>query len=593
MKRSEVAPKYKWKLEDIYPSDGAWEQDFAGISKAAGEIAAYKGRIGTSGEEALKALNRYHEIERAVEKLYSYAHMRLDEDNANPKYQDMGARAGYLISVLLSESAFFEPELMSIPEETMKDYLEKTDGFSLYRFYLEDKLREKKHILSEKEERLLALAGETCDAPADIFKKFNNADLSFPYVKNDDGKRVKLTHGSYIMYLQSKNRNVRRGAFRAMYAAYAAYINTLAAAYAGNVKSDCFRAKARGYGSSIEAALSSDNVDLSVYNNLIDVIHDSLGILEKYLRLRKKALGVKTLHMYDIYTPIAEAPARRYSFEEAWEIVMEAIRPMGEEYCRIARTAFEGGWIDVCETEGKTSGAYSSGCYDSHPYILLNWQDTLDNVFTLAHELGHAMHTYFSNQNQPYLYAGYRILVAEVASTVNENLLVDYLLGKTANKAEKAYIINHYLEEFRGTIIRQTMFAEFERDAHALAEQGEALTARKLCDLYYGLNRKYFGSVVEVDEDIAYEWARIPHFYTSFYVYKYATGFSAAVVLAGNILSGDPALRGDYLSFLKSGGSDYPIELLKKAGVDLTSPEPVRKAMALFSEKLDQLAALL
>ena len=593
MKRSEVESKYKWKLEDIYASDEAWEQDFAKISEMAGKFAAHKGKIGTSGEETLGALNDYLAIDRAVDKLYAYAHMRLDEDNANPKYQDMGARARYLISVLLSESSFFEPELMGVPEETLKGYLENTDGFSLYRFYLEDKLREKKHILSEKEERLLALAGETCGAPADAFKKFNNADIDFPYIENDAGENVKLTHGSYIMYLNSKNRNVRRDAFRAMYSVYEAYKNTLAAMYAGNVKSDCFRSKARGYGSSIEAALSSDNVDLSVYNNLIDVIHDSLGILEKYLRLRKKALGVETLHMYDIYTPIAEAPEKHYSFEEAWEIVMEAIKPMGGEYCRIAATAFENGWIDVCETEGKTSGAYSSGCYDCHPYILLNWQGTLDNVFTLAHELGHAMHTYFSNENQPYLYAGYRIFVAEVASTVNENLLVDYLLGKTDDKAERAYIINHYLEEFRGTIIRQTMFAEFERDAHALAEQGEALTSKKLCDMYYDLNKKYFGSVVDVDPEIAYEWSRIPHFYTSFYVYKYATGFSAAVVLAGNILSGDGVLREKYLNFLKSGGSDYPIELLKKAGVDLTSPEPVRQAMALFAEKLDQLEGLL
>ncbi len=593
MERKDIDKKYMWKLEDIYQSDELWENDFKLAYEKGIKFADNKGSVGISGKKLLSVLEEYDEFVQVAERLFVYARMKLDEDNRNSKYQEMTARVGAMLADVSSKSAFLEPELTAIPEKTLKNYMAETPGLELYEFDFEDRLRQKQYILSEKEERIMALASETCGVASDVFRKFNNADIKFPKITNENGEKVQLTHGSFGTFLDSKNRRVRRNAFKGMYSAYDAFKNTLSSMYAGQVKSDCFKARARGYNSCIEAYLSSDNVDVSVYNNLINAINESIPVLSKYLKLRKKALGVKTLHLYDLYTPIVDVPEKKYTFEEAWELVMEAIKPLGEDYCSVASKAFEEGWIDVYETTAKTTGAYSWGCYGTHPYILLNWQGTLDNVFTLAHELGHAMHTYYSNANQPHIYAGYRIFVAEVASTVNENLLVDYLMNKTEDKQEKAYIINHYLEEFRLTIIRQTMFAEFERDAHALAESGQALTCQNLCDMYYELNCKYFGSVVDVDKDIALEWARIPHFYTPFYVYKYATGFSAAVVLSGNILSGDGELCEKYLTFLKSGGSDYPIEILKRAGVDLTNPAPVEQAMKLFAEKLESFEQLL
>lgn len=593
MERTDIDEKYKWNLEDIYADDLLWEKDFEKLSKDCAVLENYKGSMGQSGQRLLEALNTYGEFSRRLEKVFVYARMRLDEDNRNPKYQDMAARSEYLLADVSARTAFFEPELSEIPEETVKKYMDSTEGLSLYEFDFENRFRQKKYVLSEKEERLMALSGEACNAHADTFRKFNNADIRFPCVTDEEGRKVKLTHGNYGLFLDSKNRRLRKSAFKGIYGAYGAYQNTLASMYAGQVKADCFRATARGYKNSIESYLSDDNIDVSVYENLIKAVNDSLPLLSKYLKLRKKALGVKELHLYDLYTPIVEVPEKRYSFEEGWEMVMNAIKPMGEEYCNVASKAFTEGWIDVYETEGKTTGAYAWGCYGEHPYILLNWQGTFDDVFTLAHELGHAMHTYYSNLNQPYVYAGYKIFVAEVASTVNENLLVEYLMNKSEDDNEKAYIINHYLEAFRLTIIRQTMFAEFERDAHAMAEKGQPLTCKALCDMYYELNVKYFGSAVTVDKEIQLEWARIPHFYTPFYVYKYATGFSAAVVLAGNILSGDKEKREKYLDFLKSGGCAYPLEIMKRAGVDLTGPEPVEKAMMLFGEKIEALKKLI
>ena len=593
MDRTDIDIKYKWKLEDIYENDDLWEKDFKLIKEKIASFSEHKGSVGTSGEKLLSVLTEYDEFSLLIECLFTYARMRLDEDNRNPKYQDMAARIGSAYAETAAETSFLEPELTAIPEETLKKYMAETPGLEIYEFDFEDRLRQKKYILSEKEERIMALSSEACDSASEIFKSFNNADIKFPCIKDENGEKVQLTKGNFITFLDSKDGKVRRRAFKALYSSYAAFKNTLAAMYAGRVKTDCYNAKARGYASCIESYLSSDNVDISVYNNLIDVVNANLPILSKYLKLRKKSLGLKKLHLYDLYTPIVDVPSKKYSFEEAWQLVMESVKPLGEEYCSIAAKAFEDRWIDVYETDGKTTGAYSWANYSTHPYILLNWQGTLDDVFTLTHELGHAMHSYYSNANQPHLYAAYRIFVAEVASTVNENLLVDYLLGRTEDENEKAYIINHYLEEFRLTILRQTMFAEFERDVHAIAEEGQSLTCQTLCDMYYALNCKYFGSVAEVDKDIELEWARIPHFYTPFYVYKYATGFSAAVVLSGNILSGDKVLRDKYITFLKSGGSAYPIEILKRAGVDLAEPEPIEKAMKLFAEKLESFEKLL
>ncbi len=589
MKRNDIDSKYKWKLEDLYADDELWESDFRELSDGVSGIEKLKGTASASAESLLNLLESYGRFSKKFEKLFVYARMRLDEDNGNAKYQDMAARSEFLLADFSARTSFIEPELSSISEEKINKFMNDNEALRLYEFDFKERIRRKKYVLSEKEERILALAAETCNASADAFRKFNNADIKFPCIKNEQGEKVQLTHGSYALFLDSKDRNVRKNAFKGIYSAYRAYQNTLASMYSGQVKSDCFVSSSRGYESCLVASLDDDNIDADVYNNLIEVVNKNIPALTKYLKLRKKALGVRSLHLYDLYTPVVELPEKKYSFEEGWALVKEAIKPMGEEYCNIASRAFEEGWIDVYETEGKTTGAYAWGCYGNHPYILLNWQGTFDDVFTLAHELGHAMHTYYSNLSQPYIYAGYKIFVAEVASTVNENLLVEYLMNNTDDEKEKAYILNHYLEAFRLTIIRQTMFAEFERDVHAMAEKGQPLTCKVLCDTYYGLNVKYFGAAANVDRDIELEWSRIPHFYTPFYVYKYATGFSAAVVLAGNILSGNSEKREKYIDFLKSGGSDYPLEILKKAGVDLTSSEPVERAMKLFSEKIDQL----
>ncbi|MDP4158555.1 MAG: oligoendopeptidase F, partial [Bacillota bacterium] len=466
-------------------------------------------------------------------------------------------------------------------------------NLELYNHALEDILRKKEHILGSAEEKLLAQMGELAEAPGAIFSMANNADLKFPSIQDESGQTVELTKGNFIQFMESPKQTVRKAAFETLYKTYNKQRNTWAATLNASIKSDVSFAKARHYSTAIEASLDDDRVPLKVYDSLIDTVHEFLPQMHRYIQLRKKILKLKELHMYDIYVPIVPETSMTISYEEAKKIVIEGLRPLGQDYIRILEEGFEKKWIDVYENEGKTSGAYSWGTYRSHPYVLLNHQDTLNSMFTLAHEMGHSLHTFFSNRSQPHLYAGYKIFVAEVASTLNEALVMEDLLKKTKDDMTLAYLINHYLEQFRGTIFRQTMFAEFEKKIHSIVEEGGALTADYLSDIYRDLNSVYYGTEVILDPEIALEWARIPHFYNAFYVYKYATGFSAAVAFAQAILAeGEPAVS-RYLKFLSSGSSDYPIELLRQAGVDMETPVPVRNALQVFTSLVERLETLL
>ena len=592
--RNDIEADYKWRLEDMYSDQDQWDQDAAAVHEISGQLSEFRGKLADSSESLLAALQLDDQLGEKLSRLYSFARMHRDEDNTNPTYQALTDRATTLWIQAESAKAFLVPEVLSIPEPTLRSFLAENKDLSLYTFVFDELLRQKQHILSETEEQLLAEAGEVTNAASQIFTMFNNADMRFPTIKDDDGNDVELTHGRYSQFMESRNREVRKAAFDAMYSTYRKHRNTLAAIQTANVKKDVFYAKVRGYESARQMALEGDNVPLSVYDNLINAVHEALPALNKYMELRKRVLGLDELHMYDLYTPIVPSLDVKVPYAEGVEKVIEAIAPLGEEYQRIAAQGLQaGGWVDVYETQGKTSGAYSSGAYGVHPYILLNYQNTLDNMFTLAHELGHAMHTHYSNENQPFVYSNYTIFVAEVASTCNEALLSDYMLKHTEDKAMRAFLLNHHLETIRGTLIRQTMFAEFEKLTHQHVEQGGALTPDWLSSTYYELNQTYYGGVCTVDKDVELEWSRIPHFYNAFYVYKYATGISAATALSQKILQEGAGAVEPYLEFLKSGGSDYPINLLRKAGVDMESPEPVRATLRLFDAMVDELAGLL
>lgn len=591
--RDEIDAKYKWKLEDIYASDELWEEDFEKVRRMSEAMASYRGRLAGDMRVLVECLKLSEEMMALNDKVFVYARMRRDEDNAKPEYQALTDRAMALSTEVYASVSFIIPEILSIDEALLKKSIDEIEELSIYKHYISELLRQKQHVLSAREEELLALSAEIAEAPSDIFTMFNNADIKFGYIRNEDGEEVELTKGRYIRFLESRDRRVRKDAFHALYGAYSAMVNTLAASLNSNIKKNKFYAVVRRYDSSRSASLDSDNVPVSVYDNLIDTVNKNLPLLHRYLRLRKKALKLDELHMYDLYVPIVEEPSRQIKYEEAFDTVKKGLAPLGSGYLNDLDNAFKSGWIDVFENQGKTSGAYSWGTYLTHPYVLLNYQGTINDVFTIAHEMGHAMHSYYTNKTQPYIYSEYKIFVAEVASTVNESLLINYLLSVTQDRKERAYLLNHYLEEFRGTLFRQTMFAEFEKIIHSLAENGEALTAQEFCRIYRELNQKYFSPEVVIDDEIAFEWARIPHFYSSFYVYKYATGISAAVSLSQQILKeGDTAVN-RYMEFLKSGGSDYPLELLKRAGVDLLQPKPVEDALMTFASVLDELETLI
>ncbi|KPV45749.1 oligopeptidase PepB [Alicyclobacillus ferrooxydans] len=591
--RDKVDPQYKWRLEDMYTSVDAWDADANTVLKLGEELAGLEGQLNQSADVLLKALRLQDDLGQRLSMMFAFARMRRDEDNTNPTYQALTDKAMSIAVQVEQAKAFLVPEILEIPETQLRSFLHANTELQLYEFVIDDLIRQKAHVLPTEQEALLAAAGEVTSAPGQIFTMFNNADLKFPMVIDDDGEEIQLTHGRYIQLLESSNQAVRKTAFEAMYKTYGEHKNTLAAVYGASVKKDIFYSRVRGYESARKAALDDDNVPVSVYDNLIAAVHESLPALHKYLNLRKRVLGLKELHLYDIYQPLVSEMKVKIPYDEAVSTVGEAISPLGEEYQRIARDGLKSGWVDVYETKGKTSGAYSWGAYGVHPYILLNYQDSLDNMFTLAHELGHAMHTYYSHENQPFVYSGYTIFVAEVASTCNEALLTHHLLSNTTDPQMRAYLLNHHLETLRGTLFRQTMFAEFEKLTHAHAEEGGALTPEWLSNTYYKLNEQFFGAECVVDEAIAIEWARIPHFYNPFYVYKYATGISASTALSQKILNDGPEASARYLEFLKSGGSDYPIELLRKAGVDMESPEPVRATLAQFSSMVDELASIL
>ncbi|WCN39337.1 oligoendopeptidase F [Aneurinibacillus uraniidurans] len=590
-KRSEVKQENKWKLEDMFSSDAAWEDEYKQVQQHIEEIGHYKGKLAQSPAILADCMKTYAKLGLAMERVYVYARMRRDEDNTNTKYQGMTDRAGSLNVSVSSATSFLVPEILAMPEEKLESYI-ADPALASHTFYLKEIKRQKAHVLSEIEEKIIAQAGELAQAPQTIFGMINNADMAFPTIKDEHGNDVQITHGRYIQLMESQDRRVRQEAFKAVYDTYGKQKNTIAATLNASVKKDAFYARIRKYPSALAAALDDDNISTDVYTNLIQAVRDNLPAMHRYVSLRKKLLSVDELHMYDLYVPMVGEVKMDIPYAEAIRLVKEGLKPLGSEYGHVLDEAFTSGWVDVYENEGKTSGAYSWGAYGTHPYVLMNYHDNVNNLFTLAHEMGHAMHSYYSDKTQPYLDAQYKIFVAEVASTLNESLLMDYMLKNTKDPRQKMYLLNYYLEQFRGTVYRQTMFAEFEKLTHEKVEAGQPLTAETLCSMYYDLNKDYYGPDMVIDEDIKMEWARIPHFYNEFYVYQYATGFSAATALSQQILSeGEPAVK-RYLNFLSSGGSDYPIELLRKAGVDMASPEPVVEGLKVFARLLDEMEKL-
>lgn len=590
--RSETPRDYQWRLEDLFASDAEWETEYDSLRKSLLQAEEYRGQLGTSAQKLLDALRWQDAVDERLGRVYAYARMRKDEDTTNTRYQELSSRAQTLAIQASSAFAFMNPEILGIAEDVLQRFLDSSVDLQLYRHTLEDLLRQKPHVLPEAEEQLLAQFSEIAQGPSSIFGMLNDADIVFPNITDEQGQEVQVTKGRYISLVESRDRRVRRDAFQALYSSYIKQRNTLAAILHASVKKDCLYARVRNYNSALEAALDDDNMPISVYDNLIQVIRRNLPLMHRYVALRKRLLGLDELHMYDLFTPLVAELEFKVPFGKAKSMVLEAVDRLGSEYRAIVEKGLASAWIDVYENVGKTSGAYSWGVYGVHPFVLLNWQDTLDNVFTLAHEMGHALHSYFSNQAQPYVYSGYSIFLAEIASTLNENLLTQRLLGELSQRQQRIYLISHHLDQFRTTVYRQTMFAEFEKIIHTKVEAGEPLTADNLSGIYRGLNRDYYGDDIVLDPEIDIEWARIPHFYRSFYVYKYATGFSAATALAKQIREeGEPAIE-RYLRFLASGSSDYPLALLQAAGVDMSTPEPLDQALGVFAALLDELDAL-
>ena len=584
--REQIDARYKWDLGDIFASDEAWEKAFNTVKERSGELAAFKGKLGDE-EKLYEFLTAEHEISILAERLYVYARMSRDQDNGCDTYVSMCDRAQTLLMNMEEQTAYVTPELSALDDQVLKG-LSENPKFADHSRFFESIIRNKAHLLSEGEERILALSQEVGGSFDNIFTMLSDVDMTFEPIIAPDGERIELSHGRYGLLLQDKNRDVRRQAYVSMYDAHIKNINTLTALYSSSVKKDVFYSRARHFDSVLQGDLYSGNIPESVYSGLIEAVHSFFPAMHRYIGLRGKLLKVDDLKMYDLYVPTVEVPEVKYSFEDAKKLACESLAPLGEEYVELLERSFKENWIDVFETKGKTSGAYSWGAYGIHPYMLLNYQDRLDDVFTLVHEEGHSMHSYFSDKNLCYEKAQYRIFVAEVASTVNEVLLLKYLLKTNKNEDMQAYLLNHLLDQFRTTVFRQTMFAEFEREAHTLAEQGEALTVKVLNGIYGRLNKEYYGESVETDKYIETEWSRIPHFYRAYYVYQYATGFCSAVKIADMILSeGKPAVE-RYLKFLASGGSDYPVELLKITGVDLTKPDAIISSLKVFEDTLDE-----
>lgn len=592
--RSEVPEELKWRLEDIFATDEEWETEFQSIQELAGEAASYNGTLGNSAEQMHAFFSWQDVLLERMGRLYTYAHMRYDEDTQNAHYQGMNDRAKMLYTQIAGALSFADPEILSIDEEKVNGFVASFEPLQLYKKVLDDLNKQRPHILSAAEENLLAQASDVLGSSSTTFGMLNNADLEFPVIKDENGENVQITHGNYVRFLESSDRRVREEAFKAVYATYGSFKNTFASTLSGQIKKDNFSARVRHYNSAREAALSRNHIPEAVYDNLVGTINKNLPLLHRYVALRKKVLGLDELHMYDLYTPLVAEGKFDVTYEEAKDLLQKGLQPLGNEYNDILTKGLESRWVDVVENKGKRSGAYSSGAYGTNPYVLMNWQDNVNNLFTLAHEFGHSIHSYYTRENQPYIYGDYSIFVAEVASTCNESILNDYLLKTTDDEKKRIYLLNHFLETFRGTVFRQTMFAEFEHLVHEKAQSGEALTADGLSAAYYELNKKYFGDEMIIDEEIALEWARIPHFYYNYYVYQYATGLSAAIALSSQILEdGEPAANRYINEFLKAGSSADPIEVLKRAGVDMTEADAIEAACRVFEDSLEEMEKML
>ncbi len=584
IERKNVKIMDKWKIEDLFLDDKQWDNEYAMCEELIPKLAEYKGKL--SADNMLSIFEIDEKIGKSVERLYVYANMKSHEDMGDNFYQGLCGRANSIIVKYNEACAFIEPEILALNEGEVLKAAENT----VYKHFIENLLRNKEHILDTKGEEMLAGIYEMTSAPDDIFSMINDADITFKNVVDGTGNEKQLTHGKYQSYLESKDRVLRKNAFKEYYKSFYALKNTIASVYSASVKKDVILSRLRNYPSCIESFLYGDNIPVDVYKNLIGAVNKNLHLLKRYISLRKKRLGVDKLHFYDLYTPIVDNIDVKVKFDEACKTVIEALKPMGEEYLSVLKKGMTEGWIDKYENKGKRSGAYSWGAYGTHPYVLLNYDGNINSMFTLAHEMGHAMHSYYTWSNQPFVYGSYTIFVAEVASTVNEALLMEHLLSITEDKNQRAYLINYYMEQFRGTLFRQTMFAEFELTVHEMAEKGEPLTFESMTEVYKQLNIKYFGDDIEIDDEICYEWMRIPHFYTAFYVYQYATGYSCAIALADRILNKNGAE--DYIGFLKGGCSDYSISLLKGAGVDISTTGPVENAMKVFENLLNKMESL-
>ncbi|MGL4696070.1 oligoendopeptidase F [Enterococcus larvae] len=592
-KRDEIEKELTWDLTPIFKDDQAFEEAYTQLSEEIKTAKKLKGTLGNGSSAFLKGIEYLLDIYRKIEVIYVYSHLKNDQDTTNSTYQALNSRAGSLYSQVGEAIAWFEPEVLSLTDEEIWGYFKEQPELEVYRHFIENILDSRAHVLSEDQEALLAGAGEIFGASSNTFSVLNNADLKFPVIEDANGEKIQLSHGVYGQLMESTDRNVRESAFKALYSVYEQFNNTFASTLSTHVKMHNYKAKVRNYSSARAAALDGNHIPESVYETLVDVVNQNLPFLHRYVSLRKRLLKLDELHMYDMYTPILGDASIKFSYEDAKKKATTALEPLGEEYLEVVNEAFSNRWIDVVENQGKRSGAYSSGAYDTFPYILMNWHDSLDQLYTLVHEMGHSVHSYFTRGNQPYVYGDYSIFLAEIASTTNENILTEYLLETETDPHVRAYVLNHYLDGFKGTIFRQTQFAEFEQFIHIKDAEGIPLTSDYLNENYAKLNVKYYGPDVVEDDEIALEWSRIPHFYYNYYVYQYATGFSAASALADKIIKKEPEALEKYLNYLKSGSSDYPIEVMKKAGVDMTQPAYIEDAMSVFETRLKELEELI
>jgi len=592
MTRDQVPEEFTWNLKDIYEKDSLWEDDLKLITEKTSEIVKFEGKVCQSASNLLEVLKLSAFVSEKLEYAFSYATRLFDQDQGNTAHQSMTQRMYTLIAKINSDLSFVDPEILACHQDKLEEFFSEESGLELYRKQIKEIQRLKAHTLSAEMEKVVAMTAEMSTTASEVYEAFSNVDLKFPSIKDENGDDAVLTNGRLVPFLMSTDRRVREDAFKTYYNTMKGFLNTFAASYYGEVKQRIFHAKVRNYDSNLIAAVDANNVNPQVYDNLVKTVNANLDKLHGYVSLRKKFLGLDQLHMYDVYTPMIPDADRKIPYEEAQKTILKALAVLGDDYVALLKEGFENRWIDVYENQGKQGGAYSDTAYGCHPYMLLNYADTFDDMFTLAHEMGHSMHSYFSNKTQPYIYSGYKIFVAEVASTCNEILLLEYLLKNCTDRKERAYLLNHYLESFKGTVYRQTQFAEFEKKTNEMVERGESLNAENLSNLYKEINGRYYGPDMVNDDEIAYEWARIPHFYYNFYVYQYATSFCAAVAIAENILTeGESAVK-QYKKFLSSGCTDAPVELLKIAGVDLTTPAPIEAALKKMGDIVDELGRM-